>query len=65
MGIMSASHKGLGHALAHDKGNLSLSLANLEPKRLIRITQTTGGKAEAVDLTPAGQHEVVNKESRL
>jgi DNA-binding MarR family transcriptional regulator len=60
-GTMSASHEDLVHALAHDKGNLSRSLANLEAKGLIRITRTDSGKAEAIDVTPAGYREVVNK----
>jgi DNA-binding MarR family transcriptional regulator len=42
-------------ALAHDKGNLSHSLANLEAKGLIRIARTPGHKAERVDLTPEGR----------
>ena len=54
-GTMSASHEDLVHALAHDNGNLSRSLANIEAKGLIRITQTAGGKAKAVDLTPEGR----------
>jgi DNA-binding MarR family transcriptional regulator len=61
-GTMSASHQDLGHALGADKGNLSHSLANLEAKGLVQITRTAGGKAEAIDLTPAGHWEVVNKE---
>jgi len=28
----------------------------------VRIIRTAGGKAEAVDLTPAGRREVMNKE---
>jgi DNA-binding MarR family transcriptional regulator len=54
-GTMAASHEDLVHALAHDKGNLSHSLANLKAKGLIWITRTTGGKAEAVDLTQQGR----------
>jgi DNA-binding MarR family transcriptional regulator len=61
-GTVSASHEDLVHALAHDKGNLSHSLASLEAKGLITITRTAGGKAEAIDLTPAGRREVVNKQ---
>lgn len=53
-GTMRASHEDLVHVLAHDKGNLSHSLANLKAKGLIRITRTTGGKAESVDITPEG-----------
>jgi DNA-binding MarR family transcriptional regulator len=61
-GTMSASHQDLGHAMGADKGNLSRSLANLEAKGLVRITRTAGRKAEAIDLSPAGRPEVVNKE---
>jgi predicted MarR family transcription regulator len=57
-GTMAASHQDLVHALAHDKGNLSHSLANLEAKGLIRITRTDSGRAEAVDLTPEGRNRV-------
>jgi DNA-binding MarR family transcriptional regulator len=62
---MAASHQDLGHALGADKGNLSHSLANLEGKGLVRMIRTAGGKAETVDLTPAGRREVVNKEKVL
>jgi hypothetical protein len=51
----------LVQALGHDKGNLSTSLKGLEVKVLVRIARTPGGKAEAVDLTPAGRRAVVNK----
>jgi DNA-binding MarR family transcriptional regulator len=61
-GTMSASHQDLRHALGADKGNLSHSLRNLEAKQLIIVRRTAGGKAEAIDLTPAGRREVVNKE---
>jgi DNA-binding MarR family transcriptional regulator len=54
---MSASHEDLVRALAYDKGNLSHSLANLKAKGLIHITRTTGGKAEAVDLTLEGRQQ--------
>jgi len=63
-GTMRASHADLVRALVargHDKGAVSASLAGLEAKGLVRITRTPGGKAEAVDLTPAGRREVVNK----
>jgi DNA-binding MarR family transcriptional regulator len=58
---MSASHEDLVHALVHDKGNLSHSLGNLEEKGLIKVSRTAGGKAEAINLTPARYREVVNK----
>jgi DNA-binding MarR family transcriptional regulator len=54
-GTISASHEDLVHALAHDKGNLSHSLHNLEAKGLVRLTRTPGGQAQAIDLTPEGR----------
>jgi DNA-binding MarR family transcriptional regulator len=55
-GTMAASHQDLVQALAHDKGNLSHSLQNLEAKGLIRVSRTPGGKkVEAIDLTPQGR----------
>ncbi|MGH8069515.1 MAG: MarR family transcriptional regulator [Candidatus Entotheonellia bacterium] len=45
-GTMAAHYRDLVRALAHDKGDLSYSLANLEAKGLIRIARTAGGKAE-------------------
>ena len=63
-GTMSASHQDLVHALValgFDKGNLSTSLKGLEAKGLVTVTRTTGGKAEVVDMPPAGRREVVNK----
>jgi DNA-binding MarR family transcriptional regulator len=63
-GTMAASHQALVQALVaqgFDKGNLSTSLKGLEAKRLITITRTPGGRAQAVDLTPAGRRLVVNK----
>lgn len=56
---MAASHQDLVQALGHDKGNLSTSLKGLEVKGLVTIARTPGGKAEAVDLTPAGRNRVV------
>jgi DNA-binding MarR family transcriptional regulator len=60
-GTMAASHADLVRALVargHDTGNVSTSLANLEAKGLITITRMPGGKAEAVELTPEGRHQV-------
>jgi DNA-binding MarR family transcriptional regulator len=54
-GTVSASYEDLVHALAHDKGNLSHSLQNLEAKGVVTVTRTTGGKAEAIDFTPEGR----------
>jgi DNA-binding MarR family transcriptional regulator len=60
-GTMSASPQDLRHTLGTDKSNLSHSLGNLAAKGLVRITRTAGEKAEAIDLTPAGRREDVNK----
>ena len=60
-GTMAASHEDLVRALVargHDKGNLSTSLKGLEVKGLVTIARTPGGKAEAVELTPEGRHQV-------
>jgi len=62
-GTMAASYDALVRALVargHDKGHVSASLTGLEAKGLVTITRTPGGKAEAVDLTPAGRDLVVN-----
>jgi DNA-binding MarR family transcriptional regulator len=60
-GAITAGYQELTQALTHDKGNLSRSLANLEAKGLVRVVRTSSGKAEAVDVTPAGRRAVVNK----
>ena len=57
-GMMAASHQDLVQALAHEKGNLSHSLHNLEAKGLVTIARTPGGRAEAMDLTSAGRNRV-------
>jgi DNA-binding MarR family transcriptional regulator len=60
-GTMSASHADLVRALVargHDTGNVSASLTGLATKGLVTITRTPGGKAEAVELTPEGRHQV-------
>jgi DNA-binding MarR family transcriptional regulator len=60
-GTMAADHQALVRALAalgFDKGNVSTSLKGLEAKGLVTIARTPGGRAEAVDLTPAGRHRV-------
>ena len=50
--------------LGFDKGNVSTSLKGLEVKKLITITRTPGGRAEAVDLSAEGQNRVASlKES--
>jgi DNA-binding MarR family transcriptional regulator len=57
-GTMAADHRDLARALGHDKSNLSHSLRNLAAKGLVRIVRTSGGKAEAVELTPEGRNRV-------
>ena len=63
-GTRAADNRDLVQALVgrgYDQGNVSTSLQGLEAKGLVRVTRTPGGKAEAVDLTPAGRRPVVNK----
>jgi hypothetical protein len=58
---MAASHDALVHALAalgFDKGNISTSLNGPASKGLVTITRTTGGRAEAVDLTADGRNRL-------
>jgi DNA-binding MarR family transcriptional regulator len=55
---MAASHQDLVQVPAHEKGNLSHSLRNLEAKGLVAIARTAGGRAEAVDLTAEGRKRV-------
>jgi DNA-binding MarR family transcriptional regulator len=60
-GTMAASHEDLVRALVargHDQGNISTSLTSLAAKGLVTIARTPGGKAEAVELTPEGRHQV-------
>jgi DNA-binding MarR family transcriptional regulator len=67
-GTMAASHQDLVQVLVAqgvDKGNVSTSLKGLEAKGLVTIARTPGGRAEAVNLTPAGRGLVVNKEKSL
>jgi DNA-binding MarR family transcriptional regulator len=60
-GTMAARHEALRRALVargFDKGNVSTSLKGLEAKRLVTITRTPGGRAEAVELTREGRNRV-------
>jgi DNA-binding MarR family transcriptional regulator len=60
-GTIAASHEDLVRALVargHDKGNVSTSLTGLAVKGLVTIARTPGGKAEAVEVTPEGRHQV-------
>ncbi len=53
-GGMSMSHYELLKALGGDKGNISHSLRTLEARGWIAIGRTSGGRADSLDLTPAG-----------
>ena len=52
---VSLSHYALVRALGGNKGNISISLRNLESKGLVHVYRTRGGKAESVWLTPEGK----------
>jgi DNA-binding MarR family transcriptional regulator len=52
---VSPSHYDLVRALGGNKGTISVSLRNLESKRLVHVYRTRGGKAESVWLTPEGK----------
>jgi DNA-binding MarR family transcriptional regulator len=53
-GRMSMGHLELVKALAGDKSNISHSLRTLETRGWIVISRTPSGRAESLDLTPAG-----------
>jgi len=55
-GIVSASHVELMRAVGGNKGNVSISVRNLEAKGLVMVYRTRGGKAEAVALTREGKN---------
>jgi DNA-binding MarR family transcriptional regulator len=60
-GTVTGSHMDLVRALVaqgFDKGNVSTSLKGLEHKGLVTIARTSGGHAEAVDLTAEGRNRV-------
>ena len=48
----------LRRALGGNKGNMSVSLRNLESKGLIKVYRTSGGQASTVWLSEAGQNRV-------
>ena len=48
----------LRQALGGNKGNMSVSLRNLEAKGLISVSRTSGGWASTVWLTEAGKNRV-------
>jgi DNA-binding MarR family transcriptional regulator len=53
-GGMAMGHRELVKALAGDQSNISHSLRTLETRGWIVIGRTRGGRAESLDLTPAG-----------
>jgi len=53
-GGTSMEHLALVKALAGDKSTISHSLRTLETRGWIVIGRTRGGRAESLDLTPAG-----------
>ncbi len=48
----------LRRALGGNKGNMSVSLRNLEAKGLIKVYRTSGGQASTIWLTEEGQNRV-------
>jgi hypothetical protein len=66
--MVAAAHQDLVQALVaqgFDKGNVSTSLKGLARKRLVMITRTAGGKAEAVDLTAEGRKRAAQPDGKL
>jgi DNA-binding MarR family transcriptional regulator len=55
---MSPSYFDLRRALGGNKGNMSVSLHNLEAKGLIQVYRTSGGQASSVWLTKEGKNRV-------
>jgi hypothetical protein len=53
--MIRSRHQDWVRALPGDKGNLSHSLQTLEARGLMVIGGSSGGKAEALGLTPEGQ----------
>jgi DNA-binding MarR family transcriptional regulator len=56
-GGTSMGHLELVKALAGDKSTISHSLRTLETRGWIVIGRTPGGRAEYLDLTPAGREK--------
>jgi hypothetical protein len=54
-GVIVSSHYELVRALQRDKGNISHSLRMLERHGLLIIGRSSGGQAESLILTSAGQ----------
>ncbi len=54
-GVIASSHPALVHSLQWDKGNISRSLRTLERHGFLIIGRASGGRAESLRLTQAGQ----------
>lgn len=54
-GVIASSHYECVRALQRDKGNTSHSLRTLERHGFLIIGRSSGGHAESLILTPAGQ----------
>ena len=50
----------LQQAVGGNKGNMSVSLRNLEAKGLLNVYRTSGGQASTIWLTEAGKNRVGN-----
>ena len=57
---ISPSYFDLRQALGGNKGNMSMSVRNLEAKGLIKAYRTRGGQASSVWLTKEGKNRVEN-----
>ena len=55
---LSPSYFDRGRALGGNKGNMSVSVRNLEAKGLINVYRTRGGQASSVWLTKEGKNRV-------
>lgn len=53
---ISPSYVDLRRALGGNKGNMSVSLRNLESKGLVKVSRTSGGQASSVSLTKEGKN---------
>ena len=57
---ISPSYFDLRQALGGNKGNMSVSVRNLEAKGLIKIYRTKGGQVSSVWLTKEGKNRAEN-----
>ena len=59
-GFYRPGYNELRQALGGNKGNMSVSLRNLEAKGLIKVYRTSGGQASTVWLTEEGKNRASN-----